>query len=270
VTYVGLNTAEGAFVVSTADRNVGRSLLVKRSRPEFRVLRLAVGLLGAQAVAGRTLVDIGANIGTTTISALRSHGFGAAICCEPEEENFRLLEANLALNGVGSRAQAFRVAVSSEPGRATLVLDESSGSLSWIARGKVPPARTAEVEVTTLDRLAADGVIDPARVALLWIDTEGHEGYVLKSAGSLLERGVPVVMELDSIALATRGDPDLVHDLASEHYTYFVDVRRQKEPDGSPKLERQPVSALRDHADRLRGEDQPHHTDVLLLRSDHL
>jgi FkbM family methyltransferase len=291
--YVGVETDDGAFVVATADRHIGRGLLVKRSRPEFRVLRIAVmtleTMLGSDAVAGRTIVDVGANIGTTTVAALRSHGFGAAVACEPEEGNFRLLETNVALNGLASRAHMLQLGISSEAGRSTLVVHEESGGFSWIALdderiaaaeaaraqtaaelalGDPPQTTTVEVEVTTLDRLAAEGVLDPDRLGLIWIDTEGHEGHVLKGAATLLERGVPVVMEVDPAYFEERGDADFVRALTTEHYTHFVDIRRRKEADGSPRLEVKRVSSLAEYAAQFDGGDRAAHTDVLLLRLD--
>jgi len=293
VEYVGVETDDGAFVVSTADRHIGRGLFVKRSRPEFRVLRIAVmtleTMLGGDAVAGRTIVDVGANIGTTTVAALRSHGFGAAVACEPEEGNFRLLEANLALNGLASRAHALQLGISSDAGRSTLVVHEESGGFSWIALddgriaaakaarartaaelalGDPPQTTTVEVEVTTLDALAAKGVLDPERIGLIWIDTEGHEGHVLKGATSLLERGLPVVMEVDPVSFEERGDADFVRGLTSEHYTHFVDIRRRKDADGSRRLEVKRVSTLPEYAAQFGGSDRAPHTDVLLLRLD--
>ena len=90
--YAGVETRGGRFVVATSDRHMGRSLFVKAARPEFKALDRAVSiveiLLGESAVIGRLFVDVGANIGTTTIPALVAHRFGSAVCCEPEEENF--------------------------------------------------------------------------------------------------------------------------------------------------------------------------------------
>lgn len=291
--YVGVDTPEGAFVVATADRHIGRGLFVKRARPEFRVLGITVMalevLLGHEGVADRALVDVGANIGTTTVSALRSHAFASAVCLEPEEGNFRLLQTNLALNGLADRVRALPVGVSNEAGRATLVVHEENGGSSWIALDaqrlaaveaaraetahelaieEPPPTRTVQIETATLDGLVADGVIDPAALGLIWIDTEGHEGHVLKGAAGVLEGGVPVVMEIDPVAFEQRGDAGLVRELTTAHYSHFIDVRRRKEMDGTPRLEVWPVSELADHAAKLGGIDRPQHTDVLLVRLD--
>jgi FkbM family methyltransferase len=291
--YLGVATDEGEFVVSTSDRHLGKALFVKRSRPEFRVLRLATSVvrsaLGVDALAGRTFVDVGANIGTTTVCALRSHGFGAAVCCEAEPANHRLLETNLALNGLKDRAQTRRVGVSSQCGRAKLVVHEESGVFSWVAvdeeRIRVaeasrrtladelmveapPTTSVVDIDLITLDQLAEDGVIDRDLVGMIWIDVEGHEGHVLKGAATLVERGVPLVLEVDPTGLEARGDPRMLYAVAERSYTHFVDVRRRKGRQGGAGAGLQPLAALGDHAARFRDPDGPSHTDLLLLRLD--
>jgi hypothetical protein len=44
-----------------------------------------------------TLIDVGANVGVTTLPALRRFGFERAIAIEPSPDNVRLLRAALAL-----------------------------------------------------------------------------------------------------------------------------------------------------------------------------
>ena len=51
-------------------------------------------------------------------------------------------------------------------------------------------------ELTQLGGQVADAV------GLVWIDTEGHEGHVLAGAASLVDRGVPIVLELNGRWLA--------------------------------------------------------------------
>ena len=73
--HLTVTTDVGRFLVATSDRGVGRSLYVKRSRPEFRVLGRVVivleAVLGEGAVKDRSFIDVGANIGTTTVCADR-------------------------------------------------------------------------------------------------------------------------------------------------------------------------------------------------------
>ena len=63
-------------------------------------------------VAGKTIVDVGANIGTSTVDALLNFGFSRAVCFEPDERSYRLLLANVAINGLADRVQAYAAALS--------------------------------------------------------------------------------------------------------------------------------------------------------------
>lgn len=188
--YLGVSTDSGRFLVATSDGGVGRSLFVKSGRPEFRVLSRAVRVIeevmGREAVAGKLFIDIGANIGTTTVCALSAHGFGSAVCCEPERENNQLLRANLALNDLDDRARTLQVAVSSRIGHSSFVVMEERRGASWVAvdrgtvreaeadhaglvaewiaahPGEVPEAVAAEFERLAQGEAGSDE-LDPAR-----------------------------------------------------------------------------------------------------------
>lgn len=302
--YLGVETDGGRFIVAASDRGVGRSLFVKRGRPELRVLRHAVTVIeilsGADAIGGRLFVDVGANIGTTTIPALVSHRFGSVVACEPGEESYRLLRANLALNGLETHVRPLRVAASNRVGRSSFVLTEGRSGASWIATSpeKVEAAEAArakrvtedpaaltdplprapdevaemkvvEVELVTLDQLAEGGVIDRDGLGMLWIDAEGHEGHILDGAGTLAERGVPIVFEFNPAGLDERGDRDKVHAVAECFYTHFVDVRRAEADPTQPRFRLRSVAELPGYAERFLDSATPgHFTDLLLLRLD--
>jgi FkbM family methyltransferase len=52
-------------------------------------------------------VDVGANIGTQTVHALRAGPFTRAVAFEPEQRNAKLLNMNLAANGMAARVTVF-------------------------------------------------------------------------------------------------------------------------------------------------------------------
>jgi FkbM family methyltransferase len=290
--YLGVEADGSRFVVATQDRHMGKHLFMKQGRPEFRVLGRAVAiletLLGGEAVADQLFVDVGANIGTSTISALASQRFGSAVCCEPEEENYRLLRANLALNDLEERARTRRVAVSDRPGRSNLVvvggpagksrivpdpqriLDKKVGRAARRLEDPtvvLPEMTIAEVEVVTLDELANSGVIEMDRLGMVWIDAEGHEGHILSGASSLVDRGVPIVFEFHPVGLEANGTRGAAHEIAEGSYTHFVDVRRQEAD--QQRFGLQPVTQLRALADHfLNPANTASYTDVLLLRLD--
>jgi FkbM family methyltransferase len=290
---VGVETESGAFVVATSDAHIGKHLFVKRSRPEFRVLRRAVTvielLLGEDALADRLFLDVGANIGTSTICALLTHGFGSAVAFEPEEVNYRLLRANVHLNGLDDRVRCMRVGVSDEPGTANLVVPPEAGGHSWIALDadrienlersrprradlgahEMVPLEVTEVEVIALNGLVDEGVIEPEAVGMLWIDAEGHEGHILRGATALADRGVPIVFEFEPANLDLRGGGVKVREVAESSYTHFIDLRRPEPDKTLSRFRLQPVAELWSHAERfLDPSTRGRHTDLLMLRLD--
>jgi FkbM family methyltransferase len=276
-----LVTAAGGalFMVRTEDRHIGRSLFAKQGRGEFMVLSRAVavieGLLGPEAVAHRTLVDVGANIGTTTIPALFSHGFESAVAIEPEPENFRLLRMNAVLNGLEHQVRALRLAVSNEVGQRDLVVHPERGGKHWIAtdrrklagRARENATTILKVETTTIDHLVEAGDIEAERTGMLWIDAEGHEGHILEGASSLLARGTPVVLEWAAETLDRVGDRDKLQHAIGESYTHFAEMHRNtRSPE--TKFPLRPVERLPAFAERLLDPTSGSNvkTDILALR----
>jgi FkbM family methyltransferase len=231
--------AEGArFLLDTSDENITPSLFLKRSRGEIRSLRRAAAALGALGLwrVGGTLIDVGANVGTTTISALREHGFERAVACEPEGRNVRLLELNLVANGLRERVKVCPVAVGDSDRDVELLVARRYFGLHEVrprGRPRPPwPGATHQVESvrqTTLDALAR-GAFEPASVTLLWLDVQGHEGHVLRGAGGLTDRGVPVVLELYPEALRRHGGLAHLLEIARSRYTHFVPLRGARDP----------------------------------------
>ena len=121
---VAVETPHGFFLVSTTDGNVGRSLFLKRTRGEFRALQRGMSALEAIDAADRArsglFIDVGANIGTSTVSALTKFGFEQGVALEPEPNNHFLLSINIAANRLSSRVRTLQTAVSNESGTAKL------------------------------------------------------------------------------------------------------------------------------------------------------
>src|SRR5215211_3534587 len=135
--YVATEADGALYLIRTRDQNVGRSLFVNQARGEMHVLARVVALLtaalGEDAVRGRTFVDVGANIGTTTLPAVLRHGFAQAIAFEPEPHNLLDLRLNALLNGVEDRVRAVGTALSDATGASNLVVDLEQGGKHWIA-----------------------------------------------------------------------------------------------------------------------------------------
>ncbi len=220
---VSVRVGDMLYLTSTADRSVGRGLFIRGNRAEMRLLRKALGTLerrGAPVADGSVFVDVGANIGTTTFSALTQNGFRSAVAIEPEPFNASLLRATAALNGLTGRLTVVEAAASRTPGRASLQRSAKSGSHKLVAR-EAGQRDYIDVDVVSLDQLAQRGLIDPARVGLVWMDAQYQEPEVLAGATAFTSAGVPVVLEY----VAAKTNSELLWEIAREAYTHAVMCR---------------------------------------------
>ena len=175
------------FVVSTADKVIGREVFL-HGEFDFAKLQTALAILAREGHHAPThLIDVGANIGTITIPALKRGLIQTATAVEPHPDNLRLLRANIALNGLEDRVMVLAQAVGDRSG-VMLNLHESasnSGNHSIGAEGiPVPSSKLDDLDLS-------------AAHCLLWMDIEGYEGHALKGASRMLAAGIAVVCEFN-------------------------------------------------------------------------
>ena len=273
--YLSVDVGDAQFLVKTEDKHIGRALFIKKGRGDIKVLARCVlvlrALYGEGAVEGRTFLEVGANIGTTTLSAILFHPFARAVAIEPEPENFRTLRLNLVLNDVDDRTTAIQAAVSNTLGTLDLVVNRARSGRHWVAGPEFDPGRldsddgiAIAVPTVTLDSLVDTGVLTTDEVALLWADAENHEGAILEGASKLVKAGVPAVFEWDPAGLERRGDADTIHAIAGKHYTHFVDMRGSADPQ-APRLQLHTIDALR-HYRHETADQESHFTEIMVLR----
>jgi len=174
---------------------------------------------------GKVAVDVGANIGTTTIPLVDA-GL-EVIAIEPAPRNFDLLTWNIHRNGLKDRVHAIQAAVAATEGELEIVID--SGDIGGCEirsekgappnRGGPEPLESVRVPSLSLARVLEQCGADPSRVAFLWSDTQGFESEVLESGRKLWAAGVPIWVEVWPTGLRRHGGVDrflkLVNDLFS-------------------------------------------------------
>jgi len=225
--FISVRSPEGlVFFVSTADRGVGASLFVKRRRGEMGVIRRVARHLKDRGIAyeGTVLIDIGANIGTTSLTALQL-GFGRVIAFEPEPQNCLLLRLNAIVNEFEHRVDVIPTAVGREDGTAVLIVSASnSGAHSLVATPEADETRERrEVPVLNLDGFLRATPLTPEEVGLLWMDAQGAEGDILAGAGVLLGR--PLVLEFSPAYLKRAGTLEATRKLLGQAYDEAIDLR---------------------------------------------
>jgi|GEM_PF-519982 FkbM family methyltransferase len=213
-------------------------------------------------VKGTTFVDIGANIGTSTLDALVNFGFGRAVCFEPDERSYRLLMANVALNGVEARVRGFHVALSSTDGLRLLQTSPTNRGDNRLL-GQAPlngHAGVVGVQCRRFDALVEEGSVSLDEVGLIWLDAQGHEPFVLQGASAALEAGIPLVLEYAPALFDSRSLREL-EALVRTHYTTVFDLHLL-----AAGLRAQAVLAAADIG-RLHEREDQEHTDLLVVRS---
>jgi FkbM family methyltransferase len=235
--YVAAEVGEMTFVVATWDR-LGGGLFTNRRRSEIGLLATTLSLLEdlglTDAPQERFFVDVGANIGTTTVTALMRHGFGTGLAVEPEPRNVRILRMNVAANDLGERVHVAGCAIGAAAGEVSLVVGDSSGTHR--VGGAEDGQQSVVVAQRTLDDVMAGENLDPAAVGLLWIDTQGFEGHVLAGAPGLLAHAPPLVAEVAPNYIALSGGLAPMAAALAASYTHFVDLRSTRTADGEVDL----------------------------------
>ena len=117
-----------------------------------------------ELVKGKTVMDIGANIGAFSYTALKN-GADKVIAFEPDEDNAKLYELN-----VPKDAKLFRGAVASKTGTAILYVNESGKNKGLHSLQQIN-GRT-QIEVKTYSFRKA---LEKFRPQILKIDIEGGE-----------------------------------------------------------------------------------------------
>ncbi|MEX2553219.1 MAG: FkbM family methyltransferase [Actinomycetota bacterium] len=255
---------KGLILVDSTDDEIGRMVFMKG---EYERLYMAAALeyLGSSAAYGElgpVFIDVGANIGISTLDALLHFGFKEAICFEPDSRNFRLLRLNILLNDLDDRVTAHRLALSDSDGEGVIERAEGNfGDSHLVAGEKAAGSEQERVSTRRLDSMLAEGSPDLDRIGLLWIDAQGHDPFVLSGARSVLRAGVPVVVEYWPKALSAGGAFELFESLVAEHYSSVVDLRRLCEG-----AEDRGVLAGRDIRNLRAFYEGAEFTDLLLVR----
>jgi FkbM family methyltransferase len=223
------------FIVRTSDAIAGQQLYVYGGSDDRQVLGRAFSVLGhggERPSPGKgTLLEIGANIGTTTVAALRGGYVDRVVAVEAHPDTARLLQQNLIANSVADRVVVVNAAVTDAVGEVELVLSEvDSGDhrvrpSNGAGMSELASRSGLTVPGTTVDALIEDGTVKLDETQLVWIDAQGHEPTILQGAQSLLSSDVPVLIEYWPRGLEASGGLDRLEGIVASSYASFIDLR---------------------------------------------
>lgn len=241
---VTLSTRQGRFTISTAaDDPIGRALY---SQGEYelgyieQVFRELEALGAWRSDGTDTILDVGANIGVISIGVLNRGLAARSIAIEPEPRNHDLLRRNARQNGLADRMLCLQRAVSDTASNVEFELSDSNFGDHRVRRGPSAPADDAGdrygepsravilVEADRIDTLLAAAPAEfTDRIALMWIDVQGFEGYAFEGASRLLESGLPTMAEIWPYGLRRAGmGPERFCAIAERFWSEFRVLRR--------------------------------------------
>jgi len=188
---------------------------------------------------GDLVVDVGANVGVYTMFMAKSVGRGGTvIACEPDPNNQVTLRENVILNGL-TQIQNEEVAVGESDGEVRFLT--GLGTVSRVSSGE----DGVTLAMRSLDSLCAGR--DPV---LVKVDVEGGEDAVLRGANDAMQRGMPLVWQLE-VPAEPRDDEPLYVLLRDKGYVFGVyDLR-----DGRVRVG--PVSQFKGECNVLALRDCP-------------
>jgi FkbM family methyltransferase len=155
---------------------------------------------------GMTFLDIGANIGYyTALASGRIGEQGTIIALEPDPDNFRYLQQNVAANGAHN-AMCIQKAASGESGILRLHVNRQNRGDNRLYANDLCDS-SYEVEVATVDAVLEDCGVGP--VDLIKMDVQGFEGHVLRGMRQTIQRSDPLILltEFWPFGLRSAGTP---------------------------------------------------------------
>lgn len=216
------------FLVSTKDKFISKELF-KKGNSDFGKFEKAYKILNLQTQKENlNLIDIGANIGTIGITALKNNFVSKCYFFEPSPLNYKILKNNIILNDLENNSQTYQLALGAQKGHSKLLLSENDFGDHRMKVGNHIDSFRKEFKISVESLSHYEDIIDPAN-SLIKIDTQGYEGYVLEGAKKYTSFGTPLIMEFWPLGFKNSKCFELlVENLTQSNYSYFIDLKDMK------------------------------------------
>lgn len=222
-----------------------------------------------EGAGGGSYIDLGANIGMTTIPIARLPGV-RCVAVEPHPDNYRLLNLNLTRNGVARAVTTHFAAIYTEESTVPLELaPENLGDhrLQSADAGEdrygESKRRRIEVPAATLDALIEP--VDLRHPVVTKIDIQGAEPYAFTHGARVLSATQLLLMEYWPYGIERLGTPIARFlDLVGAEFTYGALLEEETRP---ADIKPETFDTLRPKLEAFASRGTIEATDVALARS---
>ena len=169
-----------------------------------------------------TFIDVGANIGTVCISAIKDKLFKNCIAFEPNDKIFNVLKANILINNLTKSIESYDFCLA-DKNRDNLFFSEHKSNFGDNKFNKKKSKKSINFprdKVKTLNSFY--NKVNPKNT-LIKIDVQGFEINVILGAKKFIKRGTPIVIELDKHIWKNKKINSFIK-LITKNYSYFVDL----------------------------------------------
>lgn len=266
VVEVSFSTPDGQWRTDVGDA-VGQSLWLTYGYEQQPISALVRWLRSCSVHSG-IVVDLGANIGTTSVPFAQA-GFGV-LAVEPIPHTYSILVDNVRSNHCADRIRTVQCAVSVDAGELQMWTGFGSGVAEVAIEGEAPgmerwgPRRELiEVPSSPLDSILADHGVNATEVALVWADVQGSETAVIRSGAELWTAGVPLYLEVDPFSLDQHSGIVGFVEVVEHSFTGFIE-RDVLVASGSAATPR-PIAEFGDWVGTIASGGPSSYSDALLI-----
>lgn len=183
-----------------------------------------------RTVVGGTMLDIGANVGTTAIPRLALGDFSVVYAAEPHPANYECLVTNVVRNGLEGKLLPDRVAIASWNGVARLRETTQIGGHHLLLSDRAAWGAT-DVPCVTLDSWVQRLGVSPQEITFVKSDVQGWDAHVLIGAPVLrAHRHIAWQLELAPRHMRRAGiDVRLLCALAEATFTHLQQLDKGAE-----------------------------------------
>ncbi len=235
-----LNTDKEKYILNSDDKVLSKFLYINGTY-DFSKFETAIKICYPDSTTSPIdlLVNIGANIGSICIPAVNRNYANKSIAVEPDPQNYRNLVSNIYINNLQDKILHYCNAISNvNEKELELELSEYNFADHRISvsntEGVFSESKRRKIKVVTKTLDSFVNFFDKKK-NLIYMDVQGYEGIVLQGGSKIIEKKIPIVLEVWPYGLTRANSFQILINIIKK-YSYFY-VLSEKNPKKRPSTE---------------------------------